>query len=663
MRFTLRIKLILVMTLVVAATTLASMLVTQEYVRRFYERKFEDDFKAEIRFFSERQIQRQEKLSTACLELAEDPRLVNAVKSGKAEGYKVVREGISQFLKQEFASDPLLGRGFGKLPMVPPFFDRGGGGGKGSKPELPPRLPPGGNDQPVVALLDAEGDVIQGSDAGRVLLGKKTRWEGRRGESFVKAMKQMVESAELKQEVGYRLEKEPNGRSQLWSFIVTPVMAAGSSEPVGALFVGVRASDLGEKSLHAFTTAVAEGDSPAERQAEAASSGLWLDGEIYSSTIPKEARDPIAQEVGDRLAKGDASTRFISTNVNVELDGVTESFRVLYRVLNPGSVFGDAAQVCAYSQRPLQEEEAALSLRIARIGGLSLLGALALIILLTRGLVQPVRALVAGAEEVRKGNYDVALPATSGDEIGQLGKAFNEMVVGLKMNQKYQRLLSQVADRMVAEQLMNNEAALGGELREVTVLFCDIRGFTSMTSEMAPGEVIALLNEHMSAMTPLIYEHCGVVDKFVGDMIMALFGAPSAYGDDVERAVQCALRMVECRDRLNAAGQWKFQVGIGIATGTVVAGCMGSEERLDYTVLGERVNLASRLCSVAGEGEVLIDDATAAKLSGHATLVPVSDLALKGFSQAVQAFRVEAVVAQDWEIETAPKPQPTARTP
>jgi class 3 adenylate cyclase len=654
MRFTLRIKLILVMTLVVGATTLASMLVTQEYVRRFYERKFEDDFKAEIRFFSERQIQRQQKLSSVCLDLAEDSRLVAAVKSGKVDGYKVVREGIAEFLKQEFASDPLLGRAGGKLPFVPPMWDRSG---RGSKPGLP-MAAAAANDQPVVVLLDADGEVIQGSDAGRVLLGKKTRWEGRKGQPFVKAMKQMVETADQKQEVGYRLEKEASGRSQLWSFIVTPVMAPGGGELVGALFVGVRASDLGEKSLHAFTTAVAEGDSPAERQADAASSGLWLDGEVYSSTIPQEARAPIATAVGERMAKGVASTRFVTTEVDLMLNGTAESFRVLYRVLNPGSVFGDAAQVCAYSRRPLLEEEAALGIRIGFIGGVSLLGALALIIFLTRGLVKPVRALVAGAEEVRRGNYDVALPAKSSDEIGQLGKAFNEMVVGLKMNQKYQRLLSQVADRLVAEQLINNEAALGGELREVTVLFCDIRGFTSMTSQMPPGEVIALLNEHMSAMTPLIYEHCGVVDKFVGDMIMALFGAPSAYGDDVERAVQCALRMVECRDRLNAAGQWKFQVGIGIATGTVVAGCMGSEERLDYTVLGERVNLASRLCSVAGEGEVLIDDATAAKLSGHATLIPVSDLSLKGFSQAVQAYRLEAVVAQDWDIEAAEKVQP-----
>ena len=250
---------------------------------------------------------------------------------------------------------------------------------------------------------------------------------------------------------------------------------------------------------------------------------------------------------------------------------------------------------------------------------------------------------MAATEQVRKGNYDVVVPVRSHDEIGQLATSFNEMAEGLKLNRKYQRLLSQIADRMVAEQLINVEGSLGGEMREVSVLFCDIRGFTRMTAAMQPPEVIALLNEHMTAMTALVHQHGGVVDKFVGDMIMALFGAPSAFGDDAMRASQCALRMVLRRDELNAAGPWDFQIGIGIATGQVVAGCMGSEQRLDYTVLGERVNLAARLCSEAAPAEVLIDNTTMGKLGSTATADRLDNLALKGFPETVTAFRLQGL--------------------
>jgi class 3 adenylate cyclase len=126
-------------------------------------------------------------------------------------------------------------------------------------------------------------------------------------------------------------------------------------------------------------------------------------------------------------------------------------------------------------------------------------------------------------------------------------------------------------------------------------------------------------------------------------MIMVLFGAPSAFGDDAMRAAQCALRMILRRDELNAQGRWDFQVGIGIATGMVVAGCMGSEQRLDYTVLGERVNLAARLCSEAAPGEVLIDNTTMTQLGTTATADRLDNLALKGFPETVTAYRLQGL--------------------
>jgi class 3 adenylate cyclase len=176
----------------------------------------------------------------------------------------------------------------------------------------------------------------------------------------------------------------------------------------------------------------------------------------------------------------------------------------------------------------------------------------------------------------------------------------------------------------------------------VTVLFCDIRGFTPLTEGMDPARVIDLLNEHMTALTKVVHNHGGVVDKFVGDLLMALFGAPHSYGDDTLRAVRCALGMIAERQRMNLGGGRVLEVGIGLARGQVVAGCMGSATRLNYTVLGERVNLASRLCSAALAGEVLADEAVAAAVAGQVGVAAREPMRLKGFASPVAVYALLA---------------------
>jgi class 3 adenylate cyclase len=167
---------------------------------------------------------------------------------------------------------------------------------------------------------------------------------------------------------------------------------------------------------------------------------------------------------------------------------------------------------------------------------------------------------------------------------------------------------------------------------------------------MDPAEVIKMLNEHMTALTKVVYEHNGVVDKFVGDLVMAIFGAPKSYGNDAYNATRCAVRMIEERMKLNETSEHKILVGIGIATGEAVAGCMGSADRLNYTVLGARVNLASRLCSQAGKMEVVIDGATREKVGSPLETEKLPDLMLKGFSQPVKAYKVTGVRSQKDDV-------------
>jgi class 3 adenylate cyclase len=160
---------------------------------------------------------------------------------------------------------------------------------------------------------------------------------------------------------------------------------------------------------------------------------------------------------------------------------------------------------------------------------------------------------------------------------------------------------------------------------------------------MSPADVVHLLNDHLTEMTRVVYEHGGVVDKFMGDGVMAVFGAPKTRGDDTFAAARCALDMIAAREARNETAPQKIHVGIGIATGAVIAGNMGSDNRLNYTVTGERVNLAARLCSQAGRGEVVIDSTTRTQLGERIEAELLPELRLKGFTDVVQAYRLRAI--------------------
>jgi adenylate cyclase len=198
----------------------------------------------------------------------------------------------------------------------------------------------------------------------------------------------------------------------------------------------------------------------------------------------------------------------------------------------------------------------------------------------------------------------------------------------------------------VASEIAQQDGAVrvGGERRPITVLFSDIRGFTAMAESMGPDAVARLLSEYFSEMVEVIFEHGGTLDKFIGDAIMALWGAPISHSDDPDRALQAALAMQAAISRLNAswaaAGRPELRVGIGINHGDVFAGNIGSHRRLEYTVLGDAVNVAARLCAEAAPGEILVTENLLAALRQQPAVEYLPQLALKGKSQVVQVYRV-----------------------
>jgi adenylate cyclase len=185
---------------------------------------------------------------------------------------------------------------------------------------------------------------------------------------------------------------------------------------------------------------------------------------------------------------------------------------------------------------------------------------------------------------------------------------------------------------------------LGGDKRPVAVLFSDIRGFTPLSETLNPDALAKLLTEYFTEMVECVFRHGGTLDKFIGDAVMAQWGAPLGESDDVDRAMEAALDMMVALDQLNerwtAAGRDTLQIGIGLNYGEAFAGNIGSERRLEYTVIGDTVNTASRLCSNAGPGEILVSEEFRAALKTPPRLVAKPPMTLKGKSQPVPVFAV-----------------------
>ena len=186
---------------------------------------------------------------------------------------------------------------------------------------------------------------------------------------------------------------------------------------------------------------------------------------------------------------------------------------------------------------------------------------------------------------------------------------------------------------------------LGGTNQRVTVLFCDIRGFTTMSETMAPEKVVEVLNEYFTGVTKAIFDHGGTLDKYIGDAAMAIFGAPISKGNDAQRAVQAgvAIQKLVTEMNLEAAkrGHPEIKVGVGINTGVVTAGNIGSPQRLDYTVIGDEVNLASRMCGKAEAGQVLITESTGNEVRDQFKLNPLPPVMVKGKSMPISIFAVQ----------------------
>jgi class 3 adenylate cyclase len=265
---------------------------------------------------------------------------------------------------------------------------------------------------------------------------------------------------------------------------------------------------------------------------------------------------------------------------------------------------------------------------------------------LAAALARPLVRLMQGTRAVADGDFSVALPVTSRDELGALTAAFNDMTRSLREKEMIKRAFSRYVAREVVDEILKDpeQIALTGERREVTVLFCDIRGFTAMAEGLPPEAVVELLNAFYDLMIETTFKHDGTLDKFLGDGVMAVFGAPLYRPDHALMAARTALAMQgairELGARRVAAGKSALDVGIGLNAGEVIAGTIGTDERMEYTVVGDSVNLAARLEACAGPGEILVSAEMRARLDGAVRARPLGRFNVKGRDEAVEVWKL-----------------------
>jgi|GEM_PF-2458086 len=256
--------------------------------------------------------------------------------------------------------------------------------------------------------------------------------------------------------------------------------------------------------------------------------------------------------------------------------------------------------------------------------------------------------------EIGRGQLDTRARIDALDTFGEVSSAFNHMVDGLKQRELLKETFGRYVTQQVADEILAGRIRLGGERRTATVLFSDIRGFTTLSEQLSPEEVVAFLNEFLEMMVDCVLEHGGVLDKFIGDAVLAVFGVPVSRGSveaDARAAVACARTMGERLDVLNerrvAAGKAPIRIGIGVHTGELVAGNIGSPRRMQYTVIGDTVNVGSRLESLTKEHHrrTLLSGATAALVGDSVPLVALGTATVRGRQEPLALFGIEGEAA------------------
>ena len=263
-----------------------------------------------------------------------------------------------------------------------------------------------------------------------------------------------------------------------------------------------------------------------------------------------------------------------------------------------------------------------------------------------QSITTPIIRLVGATKRIKEGQYRVNIKPVSRDEIGELTASFIEMGKGLEEREKMKDAFGKFVNKEIAEQVLKGELKLGGERKNAVVFFSDIRSFTAISERLEPEEVVEFLNEYMTRMVQCVNATFGVVDKFIGDAIMAIWGTPLSHGNDTENAVNAALMMrrelIEYNKDRGGERKPIIRIGCGINSGPVLAGQIGSNDRMEYTVIGDTVNLASRVEALNKPfgTDILVTEESFDAVREIFRVEPMQKIKVKGKEEPQQIFAV-----------------------
>lgn len=347
--------------------------------------------------------------------------------------------------------------------------------------------------------------------------------------------------------------------------------------------------------------------------------------------------DPVSVPVGMDMNRFDlAKTVRESTSPSGQLQFVDH--QNVSQIASYHSVgLGRLTVVSQVSTAKAETATFALQRRILTLGTALICFALSFGLFFSRNMTNPIRKLARAAEQIRQGDFNVTLETRpSGDEIVQFSDVFNRMAQGLRDREQLKTTFSKFHSKDVAEQILAGRFALGGQRKSAVVLFSDIRGFTALSESMKPEDVVALLNRYFEKMVTIIHSSGGIVDKFIGDAILAVWGLQGLQGHEPVEAVHACLNMraalQDFNEELERDGLPRLQIGMGLHSGMLVAGTIGSEERMEYTVMGDTVNTAARIENITKETDtdLLISHAIFEQVRNDFELQPIPPVSLRG---------------------------------
>jgi len=287
---------------------------------------------------------------------------------------------------------------------------------------------------------------------------------------------------------------------------------------------------------------------------------------------------------------------------------------------------------------------------MTQLGIIFVLAMLVLGLCYALGLSSPLRRLIKQTKLIEEGQWKAPLPINRSDDWGKLARSIHDIVLSLKDKERITLILGKVVSPLTTQKILaeNNYFAIKGEQRECTLIQTQIKDFNTLTQNMKPEVLVEVLNDYLSLINRIVFKHEGMVDKFIGDTAIAVWGAPFSHNDKEIRAVRAALEMQSVVKELNTSrskkGLVSFNLGIGIHTGSVVSGNLGSDQYYDYSVIGEPLRTVGKLCAIAASNQILVSEETYQKIKKVVRASSVNPIVTQEGQKPLKTYEIEKLL-------------------